>query len=350
MYQILRPFLFKIDPEKAHTFTLGLMGMVGKIPPLRVLVAKLFSTPQTKPVKVFGLVFKNRIGLAAGYDKDGTAWKGLASLGFGHIEVGTVTPQPQIGNPKPRIFRLIEDQAVINRMGFPSQGADFTLKKLSEKKPKDLILGVNIGKNKDTPLEEAYRDYISLIEAFSPMADYITINISSPNTIGLRKLQNRNYLETLLSEIGKAKNKLCADLNKPIPLLIKLSPDMTNHELQESLDTIQESQVDGIIATNTTISRKNLSSHLINETGGLSGVPLTSSSTEMTKKIWKITEGKIPIIAAGGIMSATDAKEKLDSGASLIQIFTGLIYRGPNLVKKIIDQTDTYHSPTKAFS
>ncbi|MBW8010563.1 MAG: quinone-dependent dihydroorotate dehydrogenase [Chloroflexi bacterium] len=337
MYQLLRPILFKFDPEKVHNYTLGLMRLVGALAPLRGFVRQLFAPQATKPVQAFGLTFKNKIGLAAGYDKDGLAWRGLACLGFGHIEIGTITPLPQEGNPKPRIFRLPEDHAIINRMGFPGRGAQFVLRQLQGGKPRGLILGVNIGKGKETSIENAALNYVTLINTFAPIADYLAINISSPNTIGLRRLQNRDHLNSLLADIVIARDQKSKDLDKNIPLLVKISPDLTDQELEDALEAILGSGVDGIIATNTTTARGNLISSERNQQGGLSGKPLTSSSTEIIKKIHLRSQGRLPIIAAGGIMSANEAKEKLEAGAILVQIFSGLVFRGPRLIREIAE-------------
>ena len=287
------------------------------------------------PTEIFGIKFANKIGLAAGYDKDGLGWRGLASLGFGHIEIGTVTPEPQMGNPKPRIFRLIKDKAIINRMGFPGRGAEFVERQLKGSKPEGLILGINIGKQKETLLENAHIDYVNLIKKFYKYADYFAINISSPNTVGLRELQRQKYLSDLLEKIIFARNEQRSITGKRIPLPVKLSPDLTCEELIESLDVLIEKGIDGIIATNTTLAMEGLAS-IKNEAGGLSGAPLTARNTEIIRLINKHTEGKIPIIAVGGIMSAEDAAEKIKAGASLVQIFTGLIYNGPSLIKSCI--------------
>lgn len=332
MYAHLRPWLFKLDPEKAHETTLKLLRVVGSTGVGRGFV-KSFYRSTDNPVELFGLTFKNRVGLAAGYDKDGTAWKGLSSLGFGHIEIGTVTPLAQLGNPKPRVFRLVKDEGLVNRMGFPSQGAEFVKNQLPHNNErKNVVLGINIGKNKHTLLEDAYLDYAHLIRGFAPLADYLTINISSPNTPGLRKLQTKSYLETLLKHLNTTRNKQ----DKRIPLLVKFSPDLNDSDLDNALDVILANQIDGVIATNTTINREGLKSRMSGESGGLSGSPLTQLSTQMVSKIVRRTEDKLPVIAVGGVMNAIDAQEKLDAGAKLVQIFTGMIYQGPRIVKNIV--------------
>jgi len=327
MYARLRPWLFRLDPERAHWVTLRLLQMAGALPPIATWLRKLYSVPNTDPVELFGLKFPNRLGLAAGYDKDGLAWRGLGCLGFGHIEIGTVTPRPQTGNPRPRSFRLVEDEALINRLGFPGRGAQFVAKRMRGARPAGLALGVNLGINKDTPLERAAEDYLSLMEVFSPLADYLVINISSPNTPGLRQLQTREYLEGLLDSLTIEKSK---------PLLVKLSPDLDNEELEQALAVIMEKKVDGIVATNTTTARLHLQSNYASESGGLSGAPLTVRVRKMVANIYKLTNGKLPIVAVGGIMSGEAARAALDAGASLVQIYTGLVYRGPSLVKEIL--------------
>ncbi|GAB4577754.1 MAG: quinone-dependent dihydroorotate dehydrogenase [Anaerolineales bacterium] len=347
MYSLLRPLLFRLDPEQAHTLTLRVLHLTGQFAPLRILAQKYFEAPP-KPVTAFGLTFRNPVGLAAGYDKDALGARGLASLGFGHLELGTVTPRPQPGNLKPRVFRLPEDRAVINRMGFPSLGADFLQHQLSTSRPpSSVILGINLGKNKDTPNEDAARDYLTLYQRFAPLADYLTINVSSPNTVGLRRLQARDALEDLLGQVARQRASESANYQTThrqlpnysitqLPILVKLAPDLTDEELDDALDAITRTGMDGVIATNTTLRRDNLRSPHAGETGGLSGAPLTRLSTDIIAKIHARTQGKLPIIGAGGIMSPDDAKAKLDAGAVLVQVYTGLIYAGPGLVKAII--------------
>ena len=335
MYPYIRPLLFRLDPERAHDLTIRALRIAGAFSPLRWLLSRIFTAPNQTPVNVFGLTFPNAVGLAAGYDKDGLAWRGLACLGFGHIEVGTVTPRPQAGNPKPRIFRIPAEGAVINRMGFPSKGAEFVHQRLNVKtfKRENVILGVNIGKNKDTPNEEAAKDYLYLLERFAPLVDYLAVNVSSPNTIGLRRLQARDYLESLLAALVEKRSTLDA---QP-PVLVKLAPDLSDAELDDALDAIVSTGIDGVIATNTTVSRAGLKSPIGQETGGLSGAPLRQRSTAMIATIHQRTGGKLPIIGVGGIMSVEDARAKLDAGAVLVQIYTGMIYRGPGLAGEIVD-------------
>jgi dihydroorotate dehydrogenase len=336
MYKFFRSLLFKLDPETAHHLTLQMMW-IGGLQPISTILQMLYSAPE-KPVKAFGLTFKNPVGLAAGYDKDGIAIRGLSTLGFGHIEVGTVTPRPQPGNPKPRIFRLVEDEAVINRMGFPGKGAQYVSDQLSvfSNRPRSTVLGLNLGKNKDTPLEEAASDYISLLQRFSSLADYLATNISSPNTVGLRRLQGREMLEELLGAICQERERIMLGRGGHPPVLVKLAPDLSDDELEDALGVILDSGMDGVIATNTTLAREGLRSSHREETGGLSGSPLRVQSEAMLEKIVRRVHGKIPIISVGGIMSPEDAKRRLDMGATLVQVYTGLIYRGPGLVKEIL--------------
>jgi dihydroorotate dehydrogenase len=369
-YQFFRPILFRLDPETAHALTLYALRSTQFFPPLLWLLERACASPP-KPVDAFGLPFKNPVGLAAGYDKDGVAVRGLSALGFGHIEVGTVTPRPQPGNPKPRVFRLVEDEAVINRMGFPGKGMDrvaISLRAsagragragfeavprpsergillLNEKVRKnggllrsyaprtDALIGVNLGKNKDTPLEEAASDYITLIRTFTPLADYLAINVSSPNTVGLRRLQGREMLEGLLGAI--AAERLKSRVLKPI--LVKLAPDLSDEELDDAVGVILDCGMDGIVATNTTLEREGLRSKHRTESGGLSGSPLKVRSETLLGKIVRLVDGRVPIVSVGGIMDPKDAKRRLDMGAALVQVYTGLIYRGPGLVREIVD-------------
>jgi dihydroorotate dehydrogenase len=358
MFQRIQPLLFRLDPERAHALTLNALRFSQSFPLALWILKKLYQTPPN-PVQAFGLTFKNPIGLAAGYDKDALAVRGLAALGFGHVEVGTVTPLPQAGNPKPRVFRLLEDEAVINRMGFPSRGSEFVQNRLSphlrenlmerfigfearyQKKRStrmalgDLILGVNLGKNKSTPNESAVYDYLSLLQNFAPLADYLTINVSSPNTVGLRDLQGRAALEELLAHLHTQRKLEETKLEKRLPLLVKLAPDLTSSELDDALDVVLSTGMDGVIATNTTLAREGLRSGLRGESGGLSGSPLKGRSDAVLSQIVKRVDGRIPIVSAGGIMSPEDAQRRLDMGATLVQVYTGLIYRGPGLVKQI---------------
>lgn len=336
MYPIIRPLLFRLDPERAHALTLNLLRLAGSSALARRLARALFSPPAGWPVQVFGLTFPNPLGLAAGYDKDALAWRGLACLGFGHIEVGTVTPHPQPGRPRPRLFRLPQDRALINRLGFPGRGAAFVASRLGVERPFGVRLGVNLGVNADTPLEAAARDYVHLLRTFAPLADYLVVNVSSPNTLGLRRLQARRALEDLLGTLTGERAVRAQQLGRRVPLLVKLSPDLTPQELEDALDVILSQGVDGVVATNTTVHRHGLRSPLAMERGGLSGAPLGERSTEVVRAIRRLTDGRLPIVAVGGVMSAADARHKLEAGASLVQIYTGLVYRGPALVREIL--------------
>ena len=359
MYNSIRSLLFRLEPERAHALTLHALRITGKLAPLRWLVAQQFKAP-SKPVEAFGLTFKNPVGLAAGYDKDGIAIRGLSALGFGHVEIGTVTPKPQAGNPSPRVFRLLEDEAVINRMGFPSKGSEFVQLKLNpslragmfervygiepRNKKRNIksihtggaMLGINLGRNKDTPNEEAVYDYVSLVDNFAQYADYLTINISSPNTVGLRELQESAALETLLSHLHQQRLVSQEIHKKQLPILVKLAPDLTDSELDDAIEAILRTKMDGIIVTNTTLARDWVRSSLKGESGGLSGSPLKVKSEAVLHRTVKRVNGAVPIVSVGGIMNPDDAKKRLDMGAALIQIYTGLIYRGPGLVKEIL--------------
>jgi dihydroorotate dehydrogenase len=340
MYSLFRPLLFRLDPETAHQLTLQLLRFAGDFSISNWFLRQIYKVP-LKPVHVFGLTFKNPVGLAAGYDKDALAIKGLSALGFGHVEVGTVTPKPQPGNPRPRVFRLIEDEAVINRMGFPGKGGEFVVQRLKRSnarkfKRADTVLGLNLGKNKDTPNEEAVLDYLDLLQNMAPYGDYLAINISSPNTVGLRQLQGREALEGLLTQLDIQRRMEEKTLEKRIPLLVKLAPDLTERELDEAVDVILRTRMDGVIATNTTLARSGLRSKHQSESGGLSGSPLKVRSEAVLRQIVKRVDGKIPIVSVGGIMNPDDAKRRLALGASLVQVYTGLIYRGPILVQEIV--------------
>jgi dihydroorotate dehydrogenase len=346
MYSLFRSLLFRLDPESAHRLTLHAIRIAGNFPLSNWYLTQFYRTPP-KLVQAFGLTFKNPVGLAAGYDKDAVAIKGLAALGFGHLEVGTVTPRPQPGNARPRIFRLLEDEAVINRMGFPGRGADFVVHRLKHSdvqtfKQANIRLGLNLGKNKDTPLEKAAEDYVNLMKTFASLADYLTINISSPNTVGLRKLQGREMLEQLLGAIQKERETTLTPSPSPerrggfLPILVKLSPDLNDEEINDAIGVVLDKGMDGIIATNTTLGRDGLKSMHRGETGGLSGSPLRVRSEAVLRQVVKRVDGRIPIVSVGGIMNPDDAKRRLDMGATLIQLYTGLVYEGPGLIKKIL--------------
>jgi len=341
MYPRFRRLLFRLDPEVAHQLTLQALSFAGSFPLSNWFLNQLYKTPP-KHVQAFGLTFRNPVGLAAGYDKDAVAINGLSTLGFGHVEVGTVTLRPQPGNPKPRVFRLIEDKAVINRMGFPGKGADFVVDMLKRSnvqafKPGNIVLGINLGKNKDTPLEEAANDYLALMQKFMPYADYLAINISSPNTVGLRRLQGREMLEGLLGAIQKERESISLGRGGYAPILVKIAPDLSDEELDDAIGVILDKGMDGVIATNTTLARDGLRSKNQSETGGLSGSPLAVKSEAVLSRVVKLVDGKLPVVSAGGIMSPEDARKRLALGASLVQVYTGLIYRGPGLVREIVE-------------
>ena len=334
-YPLIRSLLFRLKPEVAHNLTLQVLRVAGGISLINSLLSRTYQA-SSKPVEVFGIRFANPIGLAAGYDKDGLGWKGLACLGFSHVEIGTVTPRPQAGNPKPRLFRLPEQKALINRMGFPGRGAEFVRQQISIQRPKNLVLGVNIGKNKDTPLETAEQDYLFLLDYFAGYADYLTINVSSPNTVGLRQLQERDALDRLLKSVTEERARILSNGTRTIPLLVKLSPDLTDSQLDDALDVITRNRIDGVIATNTTLAREGVRSPLANEAGGLSGVPIFELSLAMVGKISRRTSGNLPVIGVGGIINATGVLKMMDAGAKLVQIYTGLLYEGPTLIKRIL--------------
>lgn len=336
MYAFIRSLLFRLEPERAHALTLGLVRLAGALPPLAWSLRRLFSAPEL-PVSAFGLRFCNPVGLAAGYDKDGLGWRGLACLGFGHIEIGTVTPRPQAGNPRPRLFRLPQEQAMINRMGFPGRGAAFVAARLRTPRPPGLVLGVNLGKNKDTPLEEAAQDYLDLQQVFAPLADYLVVNVSSPNTVGLRRLQGRQALEALLGALNRQRREMQQGGMRIPPLLVKLAPDLSADELDDALQVVQEQGLDGVVATNTTLSREGLDSPLAAEAGGLSGAPLRAHSLALVQEITRRTGGCLPVIGVGGISNAAQARDMLEAGASLVQVYTGLVYAGPGLVRQIVN-------------
>ncbi len=337
MYPYFRKLLFRLEPEQAHALSLQMIRLVGSVPAGRAMLRAWFCGP-LRPVKAFGLHFQNPIGLAAGYDKDGLGWRGLAGLGFGHIEIGTVTPEPQPGNPQPRLFRLSEQSALINRMGFPGKGSQFVLAQLKGRRLPGLVLGVNLGKNRHTPNEEAARDYLYLYDLFAPVADYLVINVSSPNTIGLRRLQARDVLEQLLAALAGQRLRQQAESKRAVPILVKLAPDLAPEELEDAVGAIQSAGMDGVIATNTTVARDGLPpGGLAREEGGLSGEPLRERSTQVVRQIYKLVGNRLPIIGVGGISNTAGVREKLDAGAVLVQLYTGMVYQGPGLVKRILE-------------
>jgi dihydroorotate dehydrogenase len=336
MYKyLLKPVFFLFDPEKIHYFVIRLFRFVLAIPLIGAIIRKYYRYDHPKLEKeVFGIRFPNPVGLAAGFDKDARMFRELQTLGFGFIEIGTLTPLGQEGNPKPRLFRLPSDHALINRMGFNNQGVEAAVERLKTRNP-GLIIGGNIGKNKITPNENALDDYIICFNSLFPYVDYFVVNVSSPNTPNLRELQEKEPLLKLLSGIQDLNRKK----SKPKPVLLKIAPDLTDGQLDDIISIISESGIDGVIATNTTISRENLATpkQKLDEigTGGLSGLPVKDRSTEVIRYLHTKSGGRFPIIGVGGIHSPQDAIEKLNAGAALVQIYTGFIYEGPKLVKRI---------------
>ncbi|KQB40183.1 Dihydroorotate dehydrogenase (quinone) [Flavobacterium daejeonense] len=328
--QLIRPLFFCFDPEKIHHFTFSLVRFTSKIPGFSAIYKSLYLVDDKRLEReVFGLKFKNPVGLAAGFDKDAKLYKELSNFGFGFIEIGTLTPKGQDGNPKKRLFRLKEDSAIINRMGFNNGGVMEAVERL--KSNPGVLIGGNIGKNKVTPNEEATSDYEICFDALYDYVDYFVVNVSSPNTPNLRELQDKEPLTQLLQTL---QNKNLAK-PKQKPILLKIAPDLTDEQLLDIIDIVKETQIAGVIATNTTISREGLQSENKTEMGGLSGKPLTKRSTEVIRFLSEKSNNAFPIIGVGGIHSADDAIEKLEAGASLVQLYTGFIYEGPALVKAI---------------
>ena len=333
-YQQLKPFLFKLSPEQAHHASLTALENAARAPLGLSTINRLYGFSDERLQTTFcGLNFANPLGIAAGYDKNAAAVPGLAALGVGHVEIGTLTRIPQEGNPKPRMFRLPEDGGVINRLGFPNQGVEDALPRLRRlhNRPFNTILGVNIGKGKDTPLEDALDDYAALLALVYPYSDYVTVNISSPNTVGLRKLQGKEFLSGLLGGVKGLRD----ELRESLPIFVKIAPDLTHEEIDDILEVVTTVGIDAIIATNTTIARDGLRNQHKDEGGGLSGMPLTDKSTNVIRRIYQQTNGSLPIIGVGGIYSVQTAIDKLQAGASLLQVYTGLVYEGPELIKQI---------------
>jgi dihydroorotate dehydrogenase len=327
-YRLLRPLLFAIEAESAHAVTLGALELAVTLR----LTHLAWSTPPSAPVQVMGLSFPNPIGLAAGLDKNGAHIDALASLGFGFIEVGTVTPRPQPGNTRPRLFRIPQASALINRMGFNNLGVDRLVRNASARRWRG-VLGVNLGKNFDTPIERAAEDYVSGMRKAHAIADYLVVNISSPNTKDLRRLQGADELARLLATLRVEQDALARASDRRVPLAVKIAPDLTAPQLREIATLLIEHRIDAVIATNTTVSRVGVEGlEHAGEAGGMSGGPLRERSTEVVRELHAALAGRIPIIAAGGIVRPEDAREKLAAGASLVQLYTGLIYAGPRLV------------------
>ena len=337
MYKILaRPLLFLLDAEKAHYFTFSLVRFLSKIGFSGIFRSLYVVNDKSLEREIFGLKFHNPVGLAAGFDKNAVLFNEFSNFGFGFVEIGTLTPKPQDGNPKPRLFRLKADQAIINRMGFNNAGVFDAVERL--KKEHRVLIGGNIGKNKVTPNDEATKDYLICFDALFDHVDYFAINVSSPNTPGLRELQDKEPLTALLKELKKENSKLAINKNvKEKPILLKIAPDLTDSQLLDIIDIVANTKIDGVIATNTTIERQNLKSDLIftEEKGGLSGKPLVNRSTEVIRFLADKSGKAFPIIGVGGIHSADDALEKIEAGADLVQLYTGFIYEGPALVKRI---------------
>ncbi|BFT70565.1 quinone-dependent dihydroorotate dehydrogenase [Paenibacillus sp. P36] len=336
--KLAKPILFRMDPEKAHHLTIDGLSAVTRFPGGAQLLKSMYGV-QNSPLmnqRIWGLEFANPVGLAAGLDKNAKAVKGFSQLGFGFMEVGTITPKPQPGNELPRLFRLPEDKALINRMGFNNVGTDEMACNLQQTGKRDIPVAINIGKNKTTPNEQAEEDYRACIRELYTYGDFFVVNISSPNTPDLRNLQHGNDLKRLLDAVTaemQLQQKKNGDAGKPV--LVKIAPDLTDDELELTVHTIKDSGVSGIIATNTTLSRAGLLHANRSQAGGLSGSPLTQRSTEVIRRVYQLTEGKLPIIGAGGIFTAKDAYDKIRAGASLVEVYTGLIYEGPGILTNI---------------
>lgn len=333
MYSLSRRLLFKLSPETAHELTIDLLGAAGRLG----LAQRVVKQPTALPVNVMGIDFPNPVGLAAGLDKNGDAILGLSGLGFGFIEIGTVTPRAQPGNPKPRLFRLPAAEAVINRMGFNNLGVDHLVERVRNAKFSG-VLGINIGKNVDTPVENAADDYLLCMDKVYSSASYITVNVSSPNTPGLRSLQFGESLKNLLDTLRQRQEDLTVVHGKRVPLAIKIAPDMSDEEIVSVANILIETGMDAVIATNTTVSRRGVEGMLhADETGGLSGAPVREQSTHVVRMLAETLAGRLPIIAAGGITEGQHAAEKIQAGASLVQVYSGFIYKGPELIRQSVD-------------
>lgn len=332
-YSFLRSLLFRFPAETSHDLSLDWMSAAHRLN----LLSPFLSQVANDPCKVMGIHFPNRVGLAAGLDKNADHINALGALGFGFVEVGTVTPRPQPGNPKPRLFRLVDDQAIINRMGFNNKGIDHLIERVKRAKYEGPI-GINIGKNFDTPVENANSDYLLGLRAAYPHATYVTVNVSSPNTPGLRSLQFGDSLNSLLDMLKEQQALLAAQFGRYVPLVIKIAPDMTDEEIGLVAESLKAREIDGVIAGNTTLDRANLKSAMLaSEAGGLSGAPLTSKSTHVIKQLKSSLGDSLPIIGVGGIMTGEHAVEKIKAGASLVQLYTGFIYQGPKLIRDCVE-------------
>ncbi|WP_035563103.1 quinone-dependent dihydroorotate dehydrogenase [Hymenobacter sp. IS2118] len=337
MYKsLVKPALFNLDAERAHHLVFDNLRRAARLPGAKALLRGLYDYQHPSLAReLFGLKFPNPVGLAAGFDKNAVLTDELATLGFGFVEIGTVTPRPQPGNPQPRLFRLPQDEALVNRMGFNNDGAAAVAARLARRQNRQLIIGGNIGKNKDTPNEHAAADYVACFEALADVVDYFVVNVSSPNTPNLRQLQEKKPLIDLLQQVQACNQRR----SEPRPLLLKIAPDLTDSQLDDILEIAEETRLSGLVATNTTISRDNLVTDAGQVAalgaGGLSGRPLRARATEVIRYLHERSHGNLPIIGAGGIHSATDALEKLAAGAALVQLYTGFIYEGPALVSQI---------------
>ena len=333
MYDLLRSLMFRLPAETSHDLALDMIGAAGRLR----LAEKLVRPVPAQPVEVMGLTFDNPVGLAAGLDKNAVAVDGMAAMGFGFLEVGTVTPRPQPGNPKPRLFRLPEQQAIINRFGFTNEGVDAMLERLAGVRYQG-VLGINIGKNAVTPVENAVDDYLYCLRKVYDRASYVTVNLSSPNTPGLRTLQYGETLKVLLGQIKQCQKVLAEERGRYVPIAIKIAPDMTAEEVALVGATLLAEGMDAVIATNTTLDRSAVAdSPYASEAGGLSGAPLTDMSTEVIRLLAAELKGQMPIIGVGGIFSGADAADKIAAGASLVQLYSGFIYRGPELIRECAD-------------
>lgn len=338
--RVLRPLLFKLESERAHEWGVEALALLGRLGPLRALAERVSRLDRDlyAPVRVFGLEFPNRVGLAAGFDKNARAWPGAAALGFGHVEIGTVTALAQPGNPSPRMFRFPAEEAVINRMGFNNAGAEAVARTLAgqpQRGRRSIPLGINLGKSKVTAIEQAPADYLASFERLAPFADYLVLNVSSPNTPDLRKLQDEDRLRELLAAVTGA-NRAAAERpgGRRVPILLKIAPDLSWAQIDAVLGTVGEFGLDGLIATNTTLARPGRFAQ-VNEAGGLSGAPLRRRSTEIVRYVALQSRGRLPIIAVGGISDPASAAEKLDAGATLVQVYSGLVFRGPRLATEL---------------
>lgn len=337
MYRLLKPLLFVLSPEAAHQWSAKVLDIAAAISPIRALLRRWYFPKRAVGANFMGLHFPNKVGLAAGFDKDGKHLAGLLAFGFGFVEVGTVTPRPQAGNPAPRLFRLPKDQALINRMGFNNEGVEALAKRLSawrqQPQSQQLVLGGNIGKNKDTPNERAAEDYLACFEILFPWVDYFVVNVSSPNTPGLRALQEKGPLTDLLNQLQAANRAKTA----PKPILLKIAPDLTDEQLDDIADIVRDTQLAGVIATNTTLNRSQLRTEAAQieqiGAGGLSGVPLAQRATEVVRYLRRRLGPDPVIIGVGGIHSIETARERMDAGANLVQVYSGLVYEGPGLVR-----------------